>query len=57
MFTLFILGTGLAVGIYRCSLYKKDNKATKVKYYNYSKYSIKHKKLNQSMSEQSKNLF
>jgi len=51
------IGLTVSVSIIRCVIYKKGNTSKKLRYYNYSKYTIKHKKLGKSLSEQSKNNF
>ncbi len=57
MYTLVVIGVGLSIGIIRSIAYKKNNKAKKLKYYNYRKYAIKYKRINNSINEQSKGVF
>jgi len=54
MEVVIIIGTGLSIGILRIFISKKSGKSKKLKYYNYSKYTLKHKRLGQSLNEQSK---
>lgn len=57
MYTLIVIGVGLSIGIIRSIAYKKNNKAKKLKYYNYRKYAIRYKRINNSINEQSKGVF
>lgn len=59
METLIIIGAGLTISVIRIVVFKKGRKSKdkKLVYYNYSKYIIKHKKMGQSLSEQSKITF
>ncbi|WP_164509097.1 hypothetical protein [Clostridium rectalis] len=57
MYTVVIIGTGFIVGIIRCYIYKKNKNSNKIQYYNYSKYAVKYKRLNNNINQQSKNIF
>lgn len=55
MFTIVVVSVGLIVGTYRCVKYKKNGgTSNKVRYYDYSKYIIRHKKNDISLSRRSK---
>lgn len=55
---MIVLGVGTTIGIVRIFISKRGgNSGKKLRYYNYSKYTVKHKKLNQSLNEQSKTTF
>jgi hypothetical protein len=46
---------GLAIGIVRIKC-NKSGKSKKIKYYNYSKFEIKYKKIDEALSKQSKSI-
>jgi hypothetical protein len=55
-YNLAIVGIGLSVGIIRCLLLKNKKRSKKLKYYNYSKYAIKYKKINSNINQQTKSI-
>lgn len=58
MFALIVIGAGIGVSMIRVALYKKGKKKTKkIQYYNYIKYEVKYKKINNAVNERTKGLF
>lgn len=57
METLIFLCVGVGIGIIKCTISKRNGKTTKLRYYNYRKYAIKYKKINNSLNEESKITF
>lgn len=47
---------GLAIGVVRIKCGKSSGKSKKIKYYNYSKFEIKYKKIDEALSKQSKSI-
>ena len=54
---LVVIGVGLSASMIRIYLSKRSGKSKKLRYYNYTKYTIRHKKIGQSLNEQSKTTF
>jgi len=54
---IVVIGIGTVISAIRIKMSKKSGKSKKLKYYNYSKYTIRHKKMGQSLNEQSKITF
>ena len=56
-FTILVLGIGTVVSTARIIISKRGKKSKKLVYFNYSKYTIRHKQMNESINLQSKNTF
>lgn len=58
MYSLIVIGIGLGAGLVRYFVFnKRKNNRKKLTYYNYRKYEIKYKRINDVISQQSKNGF
>lgn len=56
MEALIIIGTGLVISAIRIGISKKSGKSKnkKLVYYNYSRFAVKYKKIDDSLNQQSK---
>jgi len=56
-FTILVLGIGAVVSTVRIIISKQGKKSKKLVYFNYRKYAIRHKQMNEEINLQSKNRF
>ena len=54
MDVLIIIGITIGASAIRIFIKKRSGNSEKLNYYNYSKYTIRHKKIGQSLNDQSK---
>lgn len=52
-----IAGVGISVSLFRLLKFKKVKKTKKLRYYNYAKFEVKYRKINEAINEQSKAMF
>jgi len=55
LIALIPVGAGLIIGIVRIK-YNKSGKSKKIKYYNYSKFEVRYKQIDEALSKQSKSI-